>query len=166
MKKTVIFLLSAVFMLTIFSCGSDKPVENLNDLKEKYTDKEFKNCDEFIVAYEEAINIYFELIYKVDEGDEAAEKELEELEVFVSKWDNDFEKFENECPEKLKALDEKIDKKMDEYFDAMYEGDFGEELDMEEEEEMTDEEFAEILDEMTDEEWAEFNAELEAELSE
>ncbi|MDD4149419.1 MAG: hypothetical protein PHE33_05265 [Bacteroidales bacterium] len=162
MKKTVIFLLSVVFMLTIFSCGSDKPVENLNDLKEKYKDKEFKDCDEFLVAYEEAMDVYFKLINIVDEGNEEALKDIEGLENFVSNWDKDFEKFEKECPEKFEALNKKIDEKMDAYFESMY----GDEFDEDMEDEMTDEEFAEILSQMTDEELAQFNAELEAELIE
>ena len=147
MKKTVIFLLSAVFMLTLFSCGSDKPAENLADLQKKYKDKEFKNCDEFIVAYEEAMDIYFALLDKDAKGDETVLKDIEGFDAFLTNWAKDAEKFEKECPEKMEKLDESIDKRMDAYFDELFGDDF-------EDEDV----------ELTDEEWAEIGEKAEAEL--
>ncbi|MDD4149420.1 MAG: hypothetical protein PHE33_05270 [Bacteroidales bacterium] len=165
MKKTVIFLLSALLIFTIFSCGSDKPAENLTDLKAKYKDKEFKDCDEFIVAAEEMMEVYFKTIDKASEGDEAAKKDIEAFEAFLDNWGNDAEKFEKECPEKFEKFEEKFETKMEPYMDKLMKlYDVDKDFDDEWEDEMTDEDFAKMLDEMTEEEWAEFNAELEAEL--
>ncbi|MDY0143033.1 MAG: hypothetical protein RBR97_14180 [Bacteroidales bacterium] len=167
MKKTVIFLLSAVFMLTIFSCGSDKPAENLSELKEKYKDKEFKNCDEFIVGAEEMMDVYFKTIDKAVEGDEAAKKDIEAFEDFLNTWEKDTEKFEKECPEKFEKFEKDFEQKMEPYMDKLMKLYAPEDDEYNEwEDEMTDEEFAKLLEEMTEEEWAEFNAELEKELVE
>ncbi|MDD4216859.1 MAG: hypothetical protein PHZ24_05945 [Bacteroidales bacterium] len=101
MKKIFVCFLSAVFILSTFSCGSDKPEKkfsvkkppagNLNDLKEKYKDKEFKNCDEFIVASEEMFEVYFKTIDKAIEGDESAKKDIEAFKDFSNNWKNDAE---------------------------------------------------------------------------
>ncbi|MDY0143034.1 MAG: hypothetical protein RBR97_14185, partial [Bacteroidales bacterium] len=112
------------------------------DLQKKYKDKEFKNCDEFIVAYEEAMDIYFALLDKDAKGDETVTKDLEGFDAFLTNWAKVAEKFEKECPEKMQELDAKIDKKMDAYYDVL----FGEDFEDEWEDEMTEEEMTEFAE--------------------
>jgi hypothetical protein len=95
-------------------CG-DKKATTLEELKKKYDGKEFKDCDEFIAAAEEMIDVYFATIDKAVNGDENAKKELDEFDKFMDNIKDESEKFEDECPDKFKAFEDKFDAKMKEY---------------------------------------------------
>jgi hypothetical protein len=114
MKKALLFVVSAVIMFSVFSC-SEKKATNLEELKKKYDGKEFKDCDAFIAAAEEMIEVYFATIDKAVEGDEKAKKDVEDFEKFMEDFEDQSEKFEEECPDKFKAFEEKFEKKMEEY---------------------------------------------------
>ena len=110
MKKVLLFAISALIIFGLTSCN--KKAENLADLKKKYDGKEFADCDKYIEAAKEIIDIYIATVEKAAKGDENAKKEFEEFDAFMEQFDKQQEKFENECPEKLEALEE-ISKKME-----------------------------------------------------
>lgn len=114
MKKVLLFAASALILFGVFSCG-DKKATTLEELKKKYDGKEFKDCDEFIAAAEEMIDVYFATIDKAVNGDENAKKELDEFDKFMDNIKDESEKFEDECPDKFKAFEDKFDAKMKEY---------------------------------------------------
>ena len=110
MKKVLLFAISAVIIFGLTSCN--KKAENLADLKKKYDGKEFADCDKYIEAAKEIIDIYIATVEKAAKGDENAKKEFEEFDAFMEQFYKQQEKFKNECPEKLEALEE-ISKKME-----------------------------------------------------
>ena len=77
MKKVLLFAISAVIIFGLTSCN--KKAENLADLKQKYDGKEFADCDEYIKAANEVIDVFIATVEKATKGDEKAFKELEEL---------------------------------------------------------------------------------------
>ncbi|HOD87648.1 MAG: hypothetical protein ACOX0V_07005 [Bacteroidales bacterium] len=111
MKKVLLFAISALIIFGLTSCN--KKAENLADLKKKYDGKEFADCDKYIEAAKEIIDIYIATVEKAAKGDENAKKEFEEFDAFMEQFYKQQEKFENECPEKLEALEEEISKKME-----------------------------------------------------
>jgi len=111
MKKVLLFAISALIIFGLTSCN--KKAENLADLKKKYDGKEFADCDKYIEAAKEIIDTYIATVEKAAKGDENAKKEFEEFDAFMEQFDKQQEKFENECPEKLEALEEEISKKME-----------------------------------------------------
>ncbi len=166
MKKVLFYVFTGMFFLSFIACNSDKPAENLEDLKEKYNDTEFEDCDEFIVAAEEMMDVYFKTVDKAAEGDEDAKKEMEEFEEFMESFEDQAEKFEEECPEKFEEFEAKFEVKMDEYMEKIMDiyglNDVDDEWeDSEWDEEMTDEEWEEALNNLTEEELEEFNTALE-----
>ena len=112
MKKVLLFAISAVIILGLSSCGNKK-AENFADIKAKYEGKEFADCDKYIEAAKEIIDIYIATVEKAEKGDENAKKEFEEFDAFMEQFYKQQEKFKNECPEKLEALEEEISKKME-----------------------------------------------------
>ena len=110
MKKVLLFAISAVIILGLSSCGNKK-AENFADIKAKYEGKTFANCDEYIEASTEIIDVYIATVKKAAEGDEAAKKEFEEFTTFMENFDGDEAKFQAECPEKLEAFEKEVGKK-------------------------------------------------------
>ncbi|HOE39771.1 MAG TPA: hypothetical protein PLG05_09715 [Bacteroidales bacterium] len=130
MKKLLLFAVSALIIFGLSSCGSKK-AENLADLKKKYDGKEFTDCDKYIEAANEIIDIYIATVEKATKGDENAKKEFEEFNVFIEQFGKQQEKLEKECPDKLKAFDEEMEKKMEPVFPQIMTLMFGN-LDLEE----------------------------------
>jgi len=120
MKKMLICgLLSMVFISFIACDSKDKPAENLEDLKEKYAEKEFESCDEFFAATEEMMTVYIKAIENADVEDENANKELDEISAFISKFDKQSDKFKEECPEKYAEIVDKFSKKLEKYVEKI-----------------------------------------------
>jgi hypothetical protein len=146
MKKVLLFAISALIIFGLTSCN--KKAENLADLKKKYDGKEFADCDKYIEAAKEIIDIYIATVEKAAKGDENAKKEFEEFDAFMEQFDKQQEKFENECPEKLEALEEEISKKMEAILPQLMtlvlgDMDLGEDFSWDEEEVAVDEEMTE-----------------------
>ncbi|HOE38162.1 MAG TPA: hypothetical protein PLG05_01630 [Bacteroidales bacterium] len=115
MKRVLLFAVSALIIFGLSSCGGKK-AENLADLKKKYDGKEFTDCDKYIEASKEVIDIYIATVEKAAKGDEAAKKEFEEFDAFMEQFGKQQEKFEKECPDKIKAFEEETEKKMEAVF--------------------------------------------------
>ncbi len=146
MKKVLLFAISALIIFGLTSCN--KKAENLADLKKKYDGKEFADCDKYIEAAKEIIDIYIATVEKAAKGDENAKKEFEEFDAFMEQFYKQQEKFENECPEKLEALEEEISKKMEALLPQLMtlmfgEMDLGDDFSWDEEEVAVDEEMTE-----------------------
>ena len=136
MKKVLLFAISAVIILGLSSCGNKK-AENFADIKAKYEGKTFANCDEYIEASTEIIDVYIATVKKAAEGDEA--------------------KFQAECPEKLEAFEKEVEKKMEAVFPQLMtlvlgDMDLGEDFSWDEEEVAVDEEMTEEVAEEVAEE--------------
>lgn len=114
MKKVLLFAISGLVMLSLFSCGNKKAT-NLEELKKKYDGKEFKNCDKFIEAANEMMEVYFATVDKAVEGDEQAKKDVEAFDGFMQDFESQAEKFKEECPDKYKEFEDSFEKKMEEY---------------------------------------------------
>ena len=156
MKKVLLFAISAVIILGLSSCGNKK-AENFADIKAKYEGKEFADCDKYIEAAKEIIDIYIATVEKAEKGDENAKKEFEEFDAFMEQFYKQQEKFENECPEKLEALEEEISKKMEALLPQLMtlmfgEMDLGDDFSWDEEEVAVDEEMTEEVAEEVAEE--------------
>ena len=156
MKKVLLFAISAVIILGLSSCGNKK-AENFADIKAKYEGKTFANCDEYIEASTEIIDVYIATIKKAAEGDEAAKKEFEEFTTFMENFDGDEAKFQAECPEKLEAFEKEVEKKMEAVFPQLMtlvlgDMDLGEDISWDEEEVAVDEEMTEeVAEEVVEE---------------
>jgi hypothetical protein len=158
MKKVLLYAISALIIFGLTSCN--KKAENLADLKKKYDGKEFADCDKYIEAAKEIIDIYIATVEKAAKGDENAKKEFEEFDAFMEQFYKQQEKFENECPEKLEALEEEISKKMEALLPQLMtlmfgEMDLGDDFSWDEEEVAVDEEMTEEVAEEVAEEIAE-----------
>jgi len=118
MKKVLMFAMSALILVSVFSC-KEKKATNLEELKKKYDGKEFKDCDKFLEAANEMMDVYFATIDKAVEGDEQAKKDIEDFETFMENFEDQSEKFEEECPDKFAEFEKKMETKMDEYMDKL-----------------------------------------------
>lgn len=166
MRKTFALILIASLILSIFSCKNkteekkveDIPAQNLAELTTKYSDKKFADCDEFLAAGDEIIDVYIKTVDKAYNGDAQAKVDLEEFEIFMVGFDEKAEKFSEECPEKFDDWALKTDQKVAAVTDKLvkifyneYEGlEWDEELDKELEKQM--EELNEDLKKVADEE--------------
>lgn len=123
MKNTLIIIIVTLLLSATSSCGtkmteisktkSPKKIETVKDLKEKYANKKFKDCDEFLAAADEAYALYFEIIEKAVIGDKKAKKELAEIENFLEKsFGVKGQIFKKECPEKFAKWEEKYTEKL------------------------------------------------------
>ena len=136
MKKILVYVITGIIALSMVSCGAKK-AETLEDLKAKYDGKTFKNCDDFLAAGEEIIDVFVLIIDKAAEGDEKAMEEIEAMEAFMGQFDEQAEKFEEECPEKFEAfqktMEEKMEAAMEKLFSLMFgDMDFGADMDWDE----------------------------------
>lgn len=111
MKKVLLFAVSALIIFGLSSCGNKK-AKNLEELKQKYDGKEFADCDEYIKAANEVVDVFIATVEKATKGDEKAFKELEELGAIMVQFGKQEEKLEKECPDKIKAFNEKAKKRM------------------------------------------------------
>jgi hypothetical protein len=152
MRKVLVYVITAVLAVGLLSCdGKQEKAENLEDLKSKYDGKEFKNCDEFLEAADEIIDVFVIIINKAAEGDEASMDEIDEMEKFMNQFEKQAEGFEEECPEKFEEFQKNAEEKMADAVDKLMElmmsdmdWDYDEEAEWDEE---WDEELAEEIEE-------------------
>jgi len=131
MKKISIFIILALLLSISFSCKNKKAktseknrievATNLKELKEKYSNYEFKDCDEFLAAGDEMIEIYIETINKAYEGDSVAKKDLDRFDTFMNQYDALAVEFSKECPEQFEEWADKTDILVSEASDKLFE---------------------------------------------
>ncbi len=120
MKKLNIILILSILAVVVLSCGGNKPEEkkvekpakNLDELTKKFDNKTFADCDEFLAAGDEIIDVYLVTVDLAYEGDAKAKNDLELFEDFMNKYDKQAEKFSVECPDKFDQWAEKTDKRV------------------------------------------------------
>lgn len=161
MKKSLILISSILFVLLIVSCNNKtKETEskknlpkatNLEELKDKYANIEFDDCEEFLEAGTEMIDVYIETIDRAYEGDEEAKSDLDRFDTFMNQYDALAEEFSLECPEKFEAWADDADVKVSEASNKLFEiykSDY--EFEMEYDEEL-EKEIQENVDELNEE---------------
>jgi hypothetical protein len=152
MKRIFPVIILSVIIVTVFSCKNkseekkveDKPAQNLAELTTKYSEMKFADCDEFLAAGDEIIDVYIKTVDKAYNGDAQAKVDLEEFEIFMAGFDEKAEKFSEECPEKFDDWALKTDQRVAAVTDKLvkifyneYEGlEWDEELDKELEKQM------------------------------
>ncbi|PLX06244.1 MAG: hypothetical protein C0596_17370 [Marinilabiliales bacterium] len=94
---------------------------NLEELKEKYGNHEFADCDEFLAAGDEMIDVYLATIDRAYEGDSAAKRDLDRFDTFMNRYDALAEEFATECPEQFEDWAEKTDIRVSEASDKLFE---------------------------------------------
>lgn len=124
MKKILYFCSLLIVTTLIFSCGGKKddsknatvaavkPAENLNDLINKYDAKKFTDCDEFIAAGDEIIDVYVKRINEAAAGDGNAKIDVLEFEELLKKFDQQAVELSKTCPEKFEHWAERSDVKV------------------------------------------------------
>lgn len=120
MKKIFYLLIISIITFTILSCDNKKteqkletkPAENLEELNEKYSKKDFKDCDEFLAAGDEIIDVYIKRVNQAYKGDAKAKEDVENFEKLMNDFDKQADKFSLECPEKFDKWAEKTDKRV------------------------------------------------------
>jgi hypothetical protein len=120
MKTIGRLLIISVISIFLFSCGGNKPevkkeekaATNLDELTKKFDKREFKNCDEFLAAGDEIIDVYIATVNKAYDGDAKSKEDLEEFEVFMNNFDKKAEKFSLECPDKFDQWATKTDERV------------------------------------------------------
>lgn len=155
MKEVLICGIMSLILLGFIACDSkdkpkDSPVENLEDLKEKYSDKEFANCDEFFAATEEMMTVYIDAIENAEVDDEDSKEKIDEISVFISEFEKPSLEFKRECPEKYNEMITRYSNDFEKYYDkinAIYGLD-----ELAEEFEMIDEELKKALMEINEDE--------------
>ncbi|HXK80947.1 MAG TPA: hypothetical protein PLO05_02170 [Bacteroidales bacterium] len=161
MKKITYLLIAFALVLSVVSCGNkddknddkDKTEEvakakDLDGLIKKYDGVEFKDCDEFLAAANEMLDVFVLTIDKAYEGDEKAEEDFMKLTEFMEQFDEQAQKFEEECPEKMAEFDKKSEEKFEPIMDKLMEISFRQ---MASEMDETGEEFAEDMDNAVEE---------------
>lgn len=119
MKKIPTSIIVILLLSIVLSCNNDEAKKtkqkriaeatNLKELKEKYTNYEFEDCDEFLAAGDEMIEVYIETINKAYDGDSLAKKDLDRFDTFLNQYDALAVEFSKECPEQFEVWADKTD---------------------------------------------------------
>ncbi len=121
MKKLSYLILCVIMIISVFSCQNNKkteqttkskPAETLEELNDKYSGKEFKDCDEFLAAGDEIIDVYIKRVNEAYNGNEKAKQDVEDFETLMHEFDKKADKFSLDCPEKFDKWAEKTDKRV------------------------------------------------------
>ncbi len=140
MKKVLVYVLAAIISIGMLSCKgeqeksdekdekieeksekSEKKSESLEDLKSKYDGKEFKNCDEFLKAADEIIDVFVTIINNAADGDDVAMTDIDRMEIFMGQFDNQAEMFEKDCPQKFNEFSMRTEEKMEDAVEKLME---------------------------------------------
>jgi hypothetical protein len=160
MKKIAYLFIAFALVFAVVSCGNkdekkdkDKTEEiakakDYDEIVKKYDGVTFKNCDDFIEAADEMLDVFVITINDAYEGDEKAEEDFMKLTEFLEQFDEQAEKFEEECPEKMAEFDKKAEEKFEPIMDKLMEISFRQ---MASEMDETGEEFAEDMDNAVEE---------------
>lgn len=112
MKKLIRYGVVCIMAFTLLSCGSNKKAKDLAELKTKYEGKTFNDCDKFITAYKEVMDVYFQTLDKAIDGDEAALKDFSDFDYFISDFSKNATPLAETCPEKFEKFGEELGNKM------------------------------------------------------
>lgn len=137
MKNVLIILIIAALISSITSCNNNsddkkknkitKKAETLNELREKYGNYEFKDCDELLTAGDEMIDVYIATVNRAFEGDSLAKKDLDRFDTFMSTYDAMAAKITSECPEQFEEWAAKTEERISKVvpkIDKIYRSDF------------------------------------------
>ncbi len=110
MKKIIFYGMLSLMLCCVASCS--KKAENLSDLKAKYEGKTFTDCDKFLNAYQEILDVYFASIDKALDGDESAYKDISEFDYFMASFTEDAEVLADQCPEKFEEFGKNLEQSL------------------------------------------------------
>lgn len=125
MKKIAYLFIAFALVFAVVSCGNKDEKKDKNETEEvakakdfdelvkKYDGVEFKNCDEFIAAADEMLDVFVITIKEAYDGDEKAEANFMKLTEFMEQFDEQAQEFEEECPEKMAEFDKKAEEKFE-----------------------------------------------------
>ena len=124
MKKIIYLFLASAIVFSVASCGNKdekkdekkdeaKKVETFDQLFDKYDGIVFEDCDAFIAAGDEMLDILVITVDKAYDGDEEAEEDFSEMIDFMGQFDDQVEGFKEDCPEKMDKFDTKAEEQME-----------------------------------------------------
>ncbi|MDD4148950.1 MAG: hypothetical protein PHE33_02865 [Bacteroidales bacterium] len=164
MKTYLKYIVFILFISVTIACNnkkkekSDKPTiekaETLEQLKEKYGNHKFENCDELIEAGDEIIDVYIETVNKAYNGDTLAKKDIDRFDSFMNQYDAMALKVSAECPERFEEWANKTEERISQVYpkiDKIYRSDF----------EVETFEYDEDLERQIDEEVKELNKQVQ-----
>lgn len=117
MKKKLFFIAFALLFITFFSFA--QKAKNLEDIKKKYEEIQFKTCDEYISAAEELSIVYFSTIKNGAKDDKNTKDEMLELGEILNNFNKQSIKLKKDCPDKLKAFKKYFKKEKEKYLDKI-----------------------------------------------
>ncbi|MDD2635583.1 MAG: hypothetical protein PHW82_08810 [Bacteroidales bacterium] len=133
LKWFSLFLLFSIML----SCNNKKAkvsekqilekAETLKDLREKYGNYKFEDCDALIQAGDEIINVYIATINRAYEGDSLAKKDLDRFDTFMSQYDAMALEVSTECPDRFEEWAAKTEERIAQIYpkiDEIYRSDF------------------------------------------
>lgn len=137
MKNFFILLIVSALLGSFISCNNNsgdktkdkitKKAETLDELREKYGNHEFKDCDELLTAGDEMIDVYIATVDRAYEGDSLAKKDLDRFDSFMSTYDAMAAKITSECPEQFEEWAAKTEERISKVvpkLDKIYRSDF------------------------------------------
>lgn len=114
MKRNIIFYFIVILIIScIISCKTEK-ITNFEELKKKYENVEFKNCDEYLKALNETAELYYKEADKIIENKENINDEFLNIQEFLFQLYEQAELFYDDCPKELEKFEIEFDKKMQE----------------------------------------------------
>ncbi len=131
MKKAFTYITIVVIVTSVLvSCNNKNKkskeeneiveAKSLKDLKEKYSNYKFENCDEFLAAGDEMLNVYVKTIDKAMNGDSLAKKDLDRFDTFMNQFDILADKFATECPDQFEEWAKKKEILISEAADKLF----------------------------------------------
>ncbi|MDD2385507.1 MAG: hypothetical protein PHP52_01860 [Bacteroidales bacterium] len=136
--KTYLKYFAFLLLVSIaFSCNNKKKeeskkqiiekAETLKQLKEKYGNYKFKNCDDLLEAGDEIMDVYIETVNRAYKGDSLAKKDLDRFDTFMSQYDAIALTLSSECPERFEEWAAKTEDRISQIYpkiDKIYRSDF------------------------------------------
>jgi hypothetical protein len=125
-KRIIVVILTVAVILACSDKKKKEKVqikspENYQDLKDKYANLNFSNCEDYFEAGYEMINVYTSAIAKAYEGDSIARDELDKIEIFIESFDSQADKWRESCPEEFLEFDKAVDEQVIKYREQLME---------------------------------------------
>lgn len=129
MRKSVKTLIISVLCSSIWLISCDNSTvkreetevaaTTLDELKNKYNEAVFTNCDELIKAGDEIVDVYIATIEKAYNGDMKSRNDLDDFEEFKTRIDKYIDTLSVDCMEELDVWQQKTDERISEYRDKL-----------------------------------------------
>lgn len=137
MRNHLKYFIFILLLTTTFACKNKKnevvdtkiieKAETLEQLKEKYGNYKFQDCDELIIAGDEMIDVYIETVDRAYNGDSLAKKDLDRFDSFMNQYDATALKLSPECPDRFEEWADKTEERISTVYskiDKIYRSDF------------------------------------------